>query len=126
MLARTFKKLAVATVFFAAGVSAALSAPALQCQSVIKESTSAIVGTHTLLASKTSSMGSAWSITGGGCEVFDVQDVTGTLGDRQTAAITISRPRSSLTEWECQAKSDPGRVEPYKLRAIGIFCRVKE
>jgi len=118
-----FRKAAFSAVLFAAGVSAALSSPALNCDSVIKESTTAVVGTQTVKVSKSSTK--TWFVTGGGCEIYDVHDVTGTIGNRQTAAITISRPRSTLTEWECQAKSDPGRLEPFKLRAIGIFCRVE-
>lgn len=125
MLVKFLKSAALAVTFLAAGASAAFSA-SLQCDTAIAETPTAAVGTQTVTALKKATMDSSWIGTGGGCEIFDVDDSTGTLGDRQTAAITVSRPQNNRTRWVCEAKSDPGRVEPYKLRAIAIFCRVND
>ncbi|CAH1657192.1 exported hypothetical protein [Hyphomicrobiales bacterium] len=117
------KFLAVIASFVALGANSAHAFSAPDCKIEVA-TTSGPAGMLTVNAVRSSTMGTEWLISGGGCEIYNVNDSTGTLGDRQTAAITITRPLPNLTQWRCQARSDIGRVESYSLRAIGIFCRM--
>ncbi|MBS7698516.1 MULTISPECIES: hypothetical protein [unclassified Chelatococcus] len=116
------RKFSLIVVISLLGINSAFAYTTPDCDTVVAE-TSGGPGTLTVTANRDASMGTNWLISGGGCEIYDVQAGTG-LGDRQTAAITVSRPMTNLTQWRCEAKSDPGRIETYKLRAIGIFCRL--